>query len=270
MHWNKKRGNRKFSQVFLKDTSIIKKIADSLEADGDSTIVEIGPGKGALTRFLLTRSKNVNVIEIDPEMVEILEEKFSDADNLTIHNVDILKMDFDDFLSGLSEPLILTGNLPYDIGTAILMNATPFRTRFEKLVFMLQKEVIQRLLASPGSSEYGFISAYTDFYYEKRKVCNAPPDAFSPKPKVHSAVIELKGREVDFDEETEDKFIEFLKASFAQKRKTLKNNLKKLTDFDPDMDIAKVLYDNEIPEFARAEELTIEKFETLFRHIYKS
>lgn len=227
MSWNKKRGKRKYSQVFLKDHSALYKITNAVDPGEDDIVIEIGPGKGALTKYLLKKSAKVVAIEIDSEMVEKLKDKFRDNDKLEIVNEDILKLDLDALIKKhrTGTNMFLVGNLPYDIGTAIIMKAAASRKSFNRMVFMLQREVVDRLLAVPGSRSYGYISVMMDYYFERKKILNVSPSSFSPRPAVKSAVILLTGKETGDSSKYERAFISFLKASFSQKRKTLLNNL---------------------------------------------
>lgn len=266
MKWNRKSGKRKFSQVFLTDGSILSRIAGFVKADQSDSIIEIGPGKGALTAYMLRKGAAVTAIEIDPELAEYLKNRFQDAQNLSIINEDILKIDIDSVLEGMKDKrkIWLCGNLPYDVGTAILLRFMPYRLRFQSFVFMLQREVIDRIMSNPGGSEYGFISACTDYFFEKRKLLTVSPNSFRPVPAVHSAVIELKGKNTGDSENSENQLVDLLKMSFAYKRKTLYNNLSSSGRINADREkLTKILQSAEIDPMARAEEISIDKFKKL-------
>jgi 16S rRNA (adenine1518-N6/adenine1519-N6)-dimethyltransferase len=266
MKWNRKSGKRKYSQVFLTDGSILSRIAGFIKAEPEDHIVEIGPGKGALTSYLLRKNTAVTAIEIDPNLIEHLKVKFKDEERLNLINEDILKVDIDVLLKGMNENqhIWLCGNLPYDIGTAILFRFIPYRLRFKSLVFMLQREVVDRIISPPGSSDYGFISACTDYYFEKRKLLNVSPRSFRPVPAIHSTVIEFKGLITGDSTEFEEKLVELLKISFTHKRKTLYNNLTSSEKIKASReDLLELFISVGFDPMNRAEEITIEKFKKL-------
>lgn len=266
MKWNRKSGKRKYSQVFLIDGSILSRISGFIKAEPADHIIEIGPGKGALTAYLLKKNIDVTVIEIDPKLVEHLKERFIDKNKIHIINDDILKVDIDTLLGQMGERqnIWLCGNLPYDIGTAILLRFVPYRLRFKSFIFMLQREVVNRINSVPGGSEYGFISACTDYFFEKRKLLNVSPRSFRPVPAINSTVIELKGKSTGDSPEFEEKLIDLLKISFAHKRKTLINNLVSSDKIKAGReDLIAVLDSAGLDIMMRAEEVPIEKFKKL-------
>jgi len=272
MKWNRKAGKRRFSQVFLIDGSVLRRIAGYVKCEPDDHIIEIGPGRGALTSYLLKKSSSVTAIEIDSELIHYLQEKFQEEVRLKLVNEDILKVDIERIINEIdkSRTIWFCGNLPYDIGTAILFRLTPYRLRFESAVFMLQREVVDRIVSSPGSSQYGFISAYIDYFFEKRKLFNVSPKSFRPSPAVHSTVIELKGKETGDSPEFEEMLVDLLKISFAHKRKTLFNNLSSSGRIKANREeLVKLLNETGIESLKRAEELDLDIFKKLSKELIK-
>jgi 16S rRNA (adenine1518-N6/adenine1519-N6)-dimethyltransferase len=272
MKWNRKAGKRRFSQVFLIDGSVLSRIAGSVKCKPDDHIIEIGPGRGALTSYLLKKSSGVTAIEIDSDLIRYLQEKFQDEDRLKLINEDILKVDIEGIVNEIGETTAvwLCGNLPYDIGTAILLRLTPYRLRFRTAVFMLQREVVDRIVSSPGGSQYGFISAYTDYFFEKRKLFNVSPKSFRPSPAVHSTVMELKGKATGDSPEFEERLVDLLKISFAHKRKTLFNNLSSSGRIQANREeLVKLLNETGIESLKRAEELDLGIFKKLSKELIK-
>ena len=270
MAHNKKNLKRKFSQVFLEDGSVLARIADSINASERDGVIEIGPGKGALTKYLVKKAGKVLSIEIDPEMIEKVNEKLSDVENLKVVNEDILKSDLLKYIEEFKgfDKLWLVGNLPYDIGTAIISKSIEHHTDFTAMVFMLQKEVIDRLLAKPGNKEFGYISIVTDYFFSKRRIMNVSPNSFRPRPAVQSAVIELVPRETGHSREFEKKMIELFKASFSQKRKTILNNLSNNMYSEGNKDrLREILSASGIEPERRAEAISLTEFIHLMEKI---
>jgi 16S rRNA (adenine1518-N6/adenine1519-N6)-dimethyltransferase len=182
------------------------------------TIVEIGPGQGALTEYLLRSGAHVHAIELDPAMVERLARRFPDHPRLTVHHADVLDVDLAQW-----GPAALAGNLPYYITSPILERIRRARTAVASSTLLIQKEVADRLVAGPGSRDYGYLTVLTQSWAEARFVVKVPPGAFRPPPKVDSAVVHLQALpEVAPDLEA---FLQFAGLAFRQKRKNLRNNL---------------------------------------------
>lgn len=229
----------KLGQNFLADVGAAEKIVDALGDVSGSVVVEIGPGKGALTQVLARRAKRLIAVELDRMMSAELRFKYRLHPQVEIIEADVLKLDFRTVLNRTIGPLNdlrplkpsparVVGNLPYYITSDILLRLFEFHDQFDVIVIMVQREVADRIAAEPGSSDYGLLSATAQLYAKVEKLFTLPPEAFLPPPKVHSTVLrltmaprfaELKIKPAEF--------IGFLKTAFAMKRKTLLNNLKK-------------------------------------------
>jgi len=214
---------RRFGQHFLVRQSVLEHIARVTCADTRNDacdlIVEIGPGRGALTSHLLPRAKRVVAIEIDTVLVQYLRAKFRDQPSLVIIENDILKTD----LSGLG-PLVVAGNLPYYITSPIIDRVLSLRPQLARAVFLVQKEVAERLTAQPGTRDFGYLSVQTQLLSEAELLFAVPAAAFRPVPKVDSAVVRLTPRP-ELPVADPQAFLKFAAAAFRQKRKTLRNNL---------------------------------------------
>lgn len=218
----------KLGQNFLVDENACQQIADALGDVSERTVVEIGPGHGAITELLAKRCRRLHCIEFDPALARELTFRFRNDPSVTIHHADILTTD----LGTMREdtlPLDIVGNLPYYITSDILLQlfATARAGIVARAVVMMQREVAERIAANPGSSEYGALSAVTQMHAQATNLFTLPPSAFSPPPDVYSTVLRLEfaPRFAELGVEF-DGFNRFLRASFAQKRKTLANNLR--------------------------------------------
>jgi 16S rRNA (adenine1518-N6/adenine1519-N6)-dimethyltransferase len=264
----------KLGQHFLVDQSAATRIAEAFGDLSQSTVLEIGAGQGALTSLLARRARRLIAIELDRVLAAQLRMKFSLSPNVEIIEGDILAMDFNTVFGpkpgstrpGMNhqpEPVRVVGNLPYFITSDILLRLFEYRKYFETIVLMVQREVADRLAARPGTSEYGLLSATAQLYARVEKLFTLPPDAFSPPPKVHSAVVRLTvASRIESLGVPEGGFIEFLKQSFGQKRKTLWNNLKSL--YQPAA-LRAALEKSGVKPTLRAEALPLEKSAALFR-----
>jgi 16S rRNA (adenine1518-N6/adenine1519-N6)-dimethyltransferase len=243
---------QKLGQHFLTNGAILDRIALAVCPDGEELVLEIGPGKGALTEKLLQRSGRVVAIELDPILVEHLRQKFAGETRLQVIHGDILHVDLSQW-----GPVPIAGNLPYYIATPILEKAV--RAGAPRTVFLIQKEVANRLVARPGEHEYGYLTLQTALFADTRMLFDVKPGAFKPPPKVDSAVVMLTPHGRDYGITDREGFLKFLSHSFRQKRKTLRNNLfavygKELIDAWPEAGL-------------RAEQIPIEKFAEMFRRI---
>jgi len=219
----KVRAKKHLGQHFLKDESIAAKIADSLTLDTYEHILEIGPGMGVLTKYLLKKKKTVWVVEIDKESIEYLKTHYLHLEERII-NADFLKMDLKVFFK--NAPLAIIGNFPYNISSQIVFKAIEFRDMIPEFSGMFQKEVAQRITASPGSKVYGILSVLTQAFYDTTYLFTVPPHVFNPPPKVDSGVIRLV-RKSDFQLKVDTAFFfRVVKTAFNQRRKTLRNSLK--------------------------------------------
>ena len=218
----------KLGQNFLVDEDACLRIAEALGDASSRTVVEIGPGHGAITRLLARRVARLHCIEFDPALARELEFHFRNEERVTVHHADILNTDLSTFLDGAGS-LDVVGNLPYYITSEILLRlfAAARDGVVARAVLMMQREVAERIAAAPGSSEYGALSALTQMHAQVTNLFTLPPSAFSPPPEVYSTVLrlEIAPRFAELGVEFEG-FNRFLRASFAQKRKTLANNLR--------------------------------------------
>jgi 16S rRNA (adenine1518-N6/adenine1519-N6)-dimethyltransferase len=264
----------RLGQHFLASETAALRIVEALGEVSQDTVLEIGPGRGAITELLAPRTRRLIAVELDRVLAAQLRMKFATQPNVEIIEGDILKIELDTVFGpkpgslrpGLTftpEPANVIGNLPYYITSDILLRLLEYHRYFSTMVIMVQKEVADRLAASPGSRDYGLLSATAQLYGRVEKLFTLPPGAFSPPPKVHSSVVRitikprLKSLRV-----TEDDFIAFLKLSFGQKRKTLWNNLK--TRYHKDV-LRAALDKSGVKPAVRAEALPLEKAAALFR-----
>jgi 16S rRNA (adenine1518-N6/adenine1519-N6)-dimethyltransferase len=268
------RNKPKLGQHFLTDTAAAVRIVESLGEVSQTTVLEIGPGRGGLTGLLIRRARRVIAVELDRVLAAQLRMRYSLVPNLEIIEGDILSIDFDSLFGpkpgstrpGMPlalEPVRGLGNLPYFITSEILLRLFEYRKYFDSFVLMVQKEVADRLAARPGTSEYGLLSATAQLYARVEKLFTLPPGAFSPPPKVHSTVVRLVlSPQLDELGVDEEEFIGFLKLSFAQKRKTLWNNLK--TRYRADA-LKSAMKKTRIDPSVRAETLSLSASARLFR-----
>jgi 16S rRNA (adenine1518-N6/adenine1519-N6)-dimethyltransferase len=215
--------SKRLGQHFLRDQRTIQRIIDALAPKSDETIVEIGPGAGALTSVLVERAGRVVAVEFDNKLAPLLQERFGSFENFKLVMGDALTVDFcAEILPARAARLV--ANLPYNISTAILQRLIAQRACLDEMVLMLQREVVERVLAPPGTTDRGFISVLVEAYCEAEKLFDVAPGAFRPPPKVWSSVMRLHfGPRINTDEEL---LWATVSAGFAQKRKTILNNLR--------------------------------------------
>jgi 16S rRNA (adenine1518-N6/adenine1519-N6)-dimethyltransferase len=216
---------KKLGQHFLNDLNIAQKIADLLQHQNCDNILEIGPGMGVLTQFLIPKIKNLKLVEIDTESVTYLNRKYPERQK-DILNEDFLKMNLSKTFEGKAFGII--GNFPYNISSQIVFKALEYRQYLPFFCGMFQKEVAQRICEKPGTKAYGILSVLCQTYYHAQYHFNVSPAVFSPPPKVDSGVLSLKRKEdliIDFDEKL---LFRIVKTGFQQRRKTLRNSLKSL------------------------------------------
>ncbi len=279
----------KLGQHFLASDSYAAQIVDALGDVSQSTVLEIGPGRGVLTSLLAKRVRRLIAVELDRVLAAQLRLRFGMFSNVEVIEADILSIDFDSLFGpkpGLRrpgiefrpEPVKVIGNLPYFITSDILLRLFDYSQYFETVVVLVQREVADRIAAEPGSRDYGLLSATAQLYARVEKLFTLPPGAFSPPPKVHSTALRLtmalrqKELGLDFDGSIldgsiKDGFIDFLKLSFGQKRKTLWNNLK--SNY-PEPILRAALAQAGVKPAARAETLSLEESAALFRALRDS
>ena len=217
------RAKKRLGQHFLKDLNIARRISETLTFKNYKKVVEIGPGMGMLTQFLIEKTKDLNLIEIDSESVSYLKNNFKKK-NFNLIEIDFLKLDIEKKFG--SEPFAIIGNFPYNISTQIIFKTLEHKNQIPFFSGMFQKEVAERICEAPGSKKYGILSVLTQLFYETNLLFEVSPEVFKPKPKVISAVIKLERKEnlnLDCDEKL---LFKIVKSSFQQRRKTLRNSLK--------------------------------------------
>lgn len=265
---------KSLGQNFLIEPQILNKMVDLADIDKNCTVIEIGPGIGALTQFLAMRAKRVIAFEIDQRFVEILSETLVDFDNVTVIAEDILKVDFskEAYKGLLEEPLMVVANLPYYITTPIIMHLLQSELPFQSLVMLMQKEVAQRMTASVGTKAYNSLSVAIQMQMASQYAFVVPRTVFVPQPKVDSAVLKLtrlpQKRVVVADDRLFERFVQ---QCFKQRRKTLWNNLKsglsQVVGLDGADSLEQAFKTTGIDPQRRAETLTVEEFAALFRAI---
>ncbi|AOY00533.1 16S rRNA (adenine(1518)-N(6)/adenine(1519)-N(6))-dimethyltransferase RsmA [Jeongeupia sp. USM3] len=223
---------KRFGQNFLQDQGVIHGIIAAIDPRPGDVVVEIGPGLAALTEPLMQRAGKLHVVEIDRDIVSHLSGRFS-AEQLVIHNADALKFDFAALAAEINPggTIRLAGNLPYNISTPLLFHLASFGAAISDMHFMLQKEVVDRMVAEPGTADYGRLSVMLQVRFNMDKVLDVPPTAFYPPPKVDSSVVRMMPWDVNpwpvGDLGALEKLVT---TSFAQRRKTIRNNLKGIAD----------------------------------------
>lgn len=224
------RPRKRFGQNFLHDRGVIERIVRSIRPQPDQHMVEIGPGLGALTEHLVDAVRRLDVVELDRDLVPRLEERFGDRAHFHIHSADALKFNFA-ALAEQNEKLRVVGNLPYNISTPLLFHLLEQHQVISDMHFMLQLEVVNRLAAQPGDDDYGRLSVMIQYHCQVDKLFTVPPGAFTPPPKVYSAIVRLMPYNIKPHPARDEKMLERLVAqAFSQRRKTLRNTLKGLLD----------------------------------------
>ena len=258
---------KKFGQNFLTDHNILTKISQTAELSKEVNVIEIGPGIGSLTQYLLEEAAEVMAFEIDKSLIPILEETMAPYDNFTLVSADILKVDL---LSEIQKfknpnlPIKVVANLPYYITTPILMHLIESKIPFSEFVVMMQKEVADRIAASPKTKAYGSLSIAVQYYMEASVAFIVPRTVFIPAPNVDSAILKMVRREAPLVEvEDEEWFFKTMHSSFVHRRKTLMNNLQAAFGKESKPEIEKLLAQAEISPTIRGEALSIEEFAKL-------
>jgi len=244
---------KRFGQNFLIDQQVIGDIVNAVAPQRGDFVVEIGPGLGALTDPLLRRLDHLHVVEIDRDIIARLKKHHS-PERLTIHEGDALAFDFSTLAKDAGAVLHIVGNLPYNISTPLLFHLAGFAECVRDMHFMLQKEVVERMVAEPGTSDFGRLSVMLQYRFIMDWLLDVPPESFEPAPKVDSAVVRLIPRPAaELSAKDEAKFAAVVSAAFAQRRKMLRNNLKGMLD---DAGFAAL----GIAPTCRAEELSVDDY----------
>lgn len=262
------RARKRFGQNFLVSQHIIDGINKAIAAKPSESIVEIGPGLGVLTEQLLATNASLLAIELDRDLVSHLTEKFSNKSNFQLINADALNIDFSSLevasIDSSSVPkLRIVGNLPYNISTPILFRLLDAVDRIQDMHFMLQKEVVNRLAARPGTSAWGRLSIMTQYYCEVEPLIDVPPESFDPPPRVDSAFVKLVPTEPITQASSLDILEKVVRTAFSKRRKTLRNALKELCS-------STQLEALDIDPSARPEVLSKEQYVTLANHIHQA
>jgi 16S rRNA (adenine1518-N6/adenine1519-N6)-dimethyltransferase len=250
------RARKRFGQNFLSDPNIIRKIIDAIRPVAGEAMVEIGPGLGAMTVPLVERLGHLHVVEIDRDLIARLREQYP-PERLTIHEGDALAFDF----TTLGAPLRVVGNLPYNISTPLLFHLAGFAAQVRDMTFMLQKEVVMRMVAAPGAEDYGRLSVMLQYRYRMARLFDVPPGAFRPEPKVTSSIVRmvpLPPEELAAQDEA--LFARIVAAAFGQRRKTLRNTLREFLDAD---DFTALALDPGL----RGERLTVGEYVAIANHV---
>ena len=224
---------KRFGQNFLTDQNVIASLVEAISPQPDDLMVEIGPGLGALTKPLLQRLKLLHVVEVDRDIIAWMQTEYRKSaylnNAINIHNADALKFDF----TSLGENLRVTGNLPYNISTPILFHLLDNVSHITDMHFMLQKEVVERMVAEPSTAAYGRLSVMLQYRLQMDYLITVPPEAFEPAPKVESAFVRcVPHASLPFIAKDEAMFAKVVLAAFGQRRKTLRNTLKGLLEDD--------------------------------------
>jgi len=249
------RARKRFGQNFLVDQNVIRRIVDAIAPKPGELLVEIGPGLAALTEPLLARCGHMHVVEIDRDLVARLKARF--ADSITLHEGDALRFDF----AALGHDLRVVGNLPYNISTPLLFHLAESAAQIRDMTFMLQKEVVDRMVAASDEEDYGRLSVMLQYRFEIAKLFDVAPGCFRPVPKVVSSIVHLKPRaHVELEASEEKRFGQIVTAAFGQRRKTLRNTLAEFITAD---ELAALGID----PTARGETLSVEDFVRITRRV---
>ncbi len=264
------KANKGFGQNFLIDDNILEGIVDSAEITSEDIIIEIGPGLGNLTEYLLKRAKKVIAFEIDTRMIEILQDRFKDYNNFEVINQDILSVNLDNYVydsltytNNFKGKIKVVANLPYYITTPIIFSLFESASCISEIVVMVQKEVADRIVANPGNKDYGVLTVMCDYYSDSEIVLNVPRECFNPAPNVSSAVVKLVKTDKHKLEDSEA-FKELVKKAFSQRRKKVINSLINMNYLGLNKDVLKEgLEALNIKETARAEEISLDQYISL-------
>lgn len=256
------RAKKSWGQNFLKDESVLTRIAEATKVGAGEPILELGAGMGALTHHLLTRGAKVTAVERDRDMVPLLREHMEGVGDLTILEANAADLDYADLAAKAGGPLVVAGNLPYQISSRILVSLADAQPHVARAVLMVQREVAERVVADPDSRTYGLLSVLVQRAFTGHIAFEVPPGAFHPPPKVTSAVVSLRLKEQRLSPELDAKLVTIARAGFSARRKTLKNALGgalKLSSVEADALLARAGIDAN----RRAETLSLDEMATI-------
>lgn len=255
---------KRFGQNFLSSDFYISKIVQAIKPSTNDHIVEIGPGLGAITELLLQKTGQLDVVELDRDLIPRLESKFSQYDNFNIHQSDALKFDFTQLQTQPNQRLRIVGNLPYNISTPLIFHLLQQRHVVQDMYFMLQKEVVERICAAPATKQYGRLSVMTQYYCQTSMLFVVPPGAFSPAPKVDSAIVGLKPYSIlPKPVDNPELLSKIVTAAFNQRRKTIRNSLSQWLNNDDFTTLG-------ISSTERAERLSLDDFVAICQYVEKN
>ncbi len=257
---NQHQAKKRFGQNFLTDQGIIERIVRSIQPKQGQNILEIGPGLGALTRLTLPAVKQMTVIELDRDVIPKLQFNCDGLGKLTIVQQDALKTNFAEYAKEKS--LRVIGNLPYNISTPILFHLFSHLSAIDDMHFMLQKEVVDRIVATPGSKAYGRLTVMTSYFCDSQNLFLVPPTAFSPPPKVDSAIVRLTPKSQQLKLNDYQLFATMVTEAFNMRRKTVRNVWRKRLDSEA---LAKIGIDAKL----RPENLTLENFVDAANYVFE-
>ncbi len=255
---------KRLGQSFLVDNNITSRIVEACGIEEGDTVVEIGAGLGAMTAMIAPRAERVIALEIDPKLIEVLNNEVGNIPNVEIVHTDVLRYDFSSPLKGTGK-LRVIGNIPYNVSSQILFRIIEFRDHISSAMLMLQKEVADRIIAIPGTKQYGILSVIILLYGVASRAMMVPASCFYPVPQVDSAVLKIDMRkELLCSYLDHDVFIETVKAAFSKRRKTLINNMKEMNAIrSAGVNALSVLAEAGIDGKRRGETLTVEEFARL-------
>lgn len=254
----KHQAKKRFGQNFLHDEAVITSLINAIHPQEDDLMVEIGPGLGAMTKPLLKKLQHLHVVEIDRDIIEWMQKVYP-ADKISIHNSDVLKFDF----ANIGQKIRVVGNLPYNISSPILFKLLENASQIIDMHFMLQKEVVERMVAEPSTPAYGRLSVMLQYALNMEYLITVPPEAFDPAPKVESAFVRCIPFKTKPHVANDEKlFADIVQAAFGQRRKTLRNTLKNYLNDD---DFEKLNIDSQL----RAENLHVSTYVQIANHLAK-
>ncbi len=243
------KAKKSLGQNFLQDEGVIQNIVKIINPQAGEPIIEIGPGQGAITQYLQASGADLQLIELDHDLIPLLQQKYANHDNVTLHHLDALKLKLD------NGPYKVVGNLPYNISSPLLINMLYQAKEVSQMIFMLQKEVVKRICASPGEKLFGRLSVMLQHKFDCIGHLSIPPEAFIPRPKVDSQIVQLVSKK-NPTEVPLPALEKLVKQAFAMRRKTIRNNLKKIVSTEQ-MEVVG------IDPGQRAETITVAQYEQL-------